>query len=84
MTEMIFQGFVKTPRAEQLALVLLGRPVGTDRTTAALAVYRDNSRPTFVAGEFRALVDQIPSLSASIPDLRLYVRVPGRPPRQPR
>jgi hypothetical protein len=42
---------------------------GNDR----LAVYRDNSRPTFVAGEFRALADQMPSLSASIPDLRRYL-----------
>jgi len=39
-----------------------------------LAVYRDNSRPTFMAGEFRALVDQIPPLSASIPSLKQYLR----------
>lgn len=38
-----------------------------------LAVYRDNSRPTFVASEFRSLVDQMPALTSSIPDLRRYL-----------
>ena len=38
-----------------------------------LAVYRDNVRPTFVAKEFRLLVDQMPALSASIPSLRRYL-----------
>jgi hypothetical protein len=38
-----------------------------------LAVYRDNSRPTFVASEFRSLVDQMPALTPSMPDLRRYL-----------
>jgi hypothetical protein len=38
-----------------------------------LAVYRDNARPTFVANEFRSLVDQMPALTSSIPDLRRYL-----------
>jgi hypothetical protein len=42
---------------------------GNDRR----AVYRDNSRPTFVASELRALIDQIPALTPSIPALRRYL-----------
>jgi hypothetical protein len=38
-----------------------------------LAVYRDNSRPTLVASEFRSLVDQMPTLTPSIPELRRYL-----------
>jgi hypothetical protein len=38
-----------------------------------LAVYRDNSRPTFVAEEFRSMVDQMPSLTTYMPDLRRYL-----------
>jgi hypothetical protein len=38
-----------------------------------LAVYRDNSRPTVVASEFHSLVDQVPGLTTSIPDLRRYL-----------
>ncbi len=42
---------------------------GNDR----LAVYRDNSRPTFVAREFRSMVDQMPELTAYMPSLRRYL-----------
>jgi hypothetical protein len=42
---------------------------GNDR----LAVYRDNSRPTVAASELRALVDQMPALTPSIPNLRRYL-----------
>jgi hypothetical protein len=42
---------------------------GNDR----LAVYRDDSRPTFVAREFRAMVERMPSLSEYIPNLRRYL-----------
>lgn len=42
---------------------------GNDR----LAVYRDDSRPTFVAREFRAMVDRMPSLSEYIPNVRRYL-----------
>jgi hypothetical protein len=44
-----------------------------EKGNAGLAVYRDNERPTFVAEEFRALVEQMPDLSASIPALRRYL-----------
>ena len=42
---------------------------GNDR----LAVYRDNARPTFVAKEFRAMVDEMPSLTIYWPNLRRYL-----------
>ena len=38
-----------------------------------LAVYRDNSRPTFVAKEFRDMVDQMPELTTHMPDVRRYL-----------
>ncbi len=42
---------------------------GNDR----LAVYRDNSRPTFVAREFRSMIDQMPELTVYMPVLRRYL-----------
>ena len=39
----------------------------------SLAVYRDNQRPTFVAKEFRSMVDSMPELTTSMPDLRKYL-----------
>jgi hypothetical protein len=38
-----------------------------------LAVYRDNSRPTFVAQEFRTMVDQMPALTMYMPNMRRYL-----------
>jgi hypothetical protein len=38
-----------------------------------LAVYRDNSRPTFVSQEFRAMVDGMPELTTEMPNLRRYL-----------
>jgi hypothetical protein len=38
-----------------------------------LAVYRDSSRPTFVADEFRSMVDAMPSLTAYLPHVRRYL-----------
>jgi hypothetical protein len=38
-----------------------------------LAVYRDDSRPTFVAQEFRLMIDQMPELSTFMPNLRRYL-----------
>lgn len=38
-----------------------------------LAVYRDDSRPTFVAQEFRMMVDQMPGLTTYMPDMRRYL-----------
>ena len=40
---------------------------------ARLAVYRDSSRPTFVANEFRALIDRMPELTTYMPDIRRYL-----------
>ena len=48
----------------------------------SLAVYRDNQRPTFVAEEFRTLIDRMPELTTFVPEIRRYlleyprVRVP--------
>jgi len=38
-----------------------------------LAVYRDNSRPTSVASEFREMTDQMPELTTYMPQLRDYL-----------
>ena len=38
-----------------------------------LAVYRDNSRPTFVAQEFQTMVNQMPLLTTYMPDMRRYL-----------
>ncbi len=38
-----------------------------------LAVYRDKSRPLFVAREFREMVDETPELTAFMPDIRRYL-----------
>ena len=38
-----------------------------------LAIYRDTSRPTFVAQEFAAMVDRMPSLTTYLPDLKKYL-----------
>jgi len=38
-----------------------------------LAVYRDDSRPTFVAREFHAMIDQMPELTTYMPDVRDYL-----------
>jgi hypothetical protein len=40
---------------------------------AELAVYRDGSRPTFVADEFRAIVDRMPELTSYLPNLHRYL-----------
>jgi hypothetical protein len=42
---------------------------GNDR----LAVYRDKSRPTFVAEEFRSMIGEMPELTTYLPDLRRYL-----------
>lgn len=38
-----------------------------------LAVYRDQSRPTFVAEELRAMIDRMPELTTYMPNLRRYL-----------
>jgi hypothetical protein len=40
---------------------------------AKLAVYRDKDRPTFVADEFRSMIDRLPRLGANLPDLTRYL-----------
>ena len=46
---------------------------------AALPEYRDKARPTFVADEFRSMIDRMPPLATHLPDLKLYLL--GLPPR---
>jgi hypothetical protein len=38
-----------------------------------LAVYRDSARSTFVAAEFKSMVDRMPSLTDYLPELRQYL-----------
>ena len=38
-----------------------------------LAVYRDQSRPTFVAQEFRSMIDNMPELTLYLPEMRRYL-----------
>jgi hypothetical protein len=38
-----------------------------------LAVYRDDSRPTFAGQEFRTMVDDMPELTSYMPNLRRYL-----------
>jgi hypothetical protein len=40
---------------------------------ARLAVYRDKDRPTFVAEEFRSMINRLPRLGADMPDLKAYL-----------
>ena len=57
--------------ARQLALEYVnGYLEGGD---ARLAVYRDSAQSTFVAGEFKSMVDRMPWLSELLPDLKQYL-----------
>jgi hypothetical protein len=38
-----------------------------------LAVYRDTDRPTFVANEFRAMIDHLPPLDQHLPETKRYL-----------
>ncbi len=40
---------------------------------ARLAVYRDKDHPTFVANEFRSMIDRMPRLASDLPDLKQYL-----------
>ena len=40
---------------------------------ARLGVYRDKERPTFVADEFRSMIDRLPRLTTDLPDLTRYL-----------
>jgi hypothetical protein len=52
------------------APVVIGYLDGGDER---LAVYRDSSRPTFVAQEFRLMVEQMPELTRFMPNVRRYL-----------
>ena len=39
----------------------------------SLAVYRDHERPTYVANEFRSMIDRLPRLATQLPDLKSYL-----------
>ena len=40
---------------------------------ARLAIYRDKERPTFVANEFRSMIDRLPLLAEHLPELTRYL-----------
>jgi hypothetical protein len=40
---------------------------------ARLGVHRDKERPTFVANEFRSMIDRLPRLAAELPELTRYL-----------
>jgi hypothetical protein len=40
---------------------------------AKLGIHRDREHPTFVASEFRSMIDRLPRLAADLPDLRRYL-----------
>jgi hypothetical protein len=40
---------------------------------ARLGVHRDHERPTFVADEFRSMIDRLPRLATEWPDLKRYL-----------
>jgi hypothetical protein len=44
-----------------------------DGGNANLGVHRDRERPTFVANEFRSMIDRLPRLAAELPELRRYL-----------
>jgi len=44
-----------------------------EKGNAGLAVYRDGSRPTFVAAEFESIIGRLPSLPEQLPDLRRFL-----------
>jgi hypothetical protein len=38
-----------------------------------LAVYRDAAHPTFVASEFKSMIDRLPELGEHLPDLKAFL-----------
>jgi hypothetical protein len=69
----------KTPTAPADANALIRR-LALELVTAyreggneQLAVYRDKDRPTFVAREFRSMVDGVPSFGETLPELKQYL-----------
>jgi hypothetical protein len=56
---------------QQLALEYVTRYL--EGGNESLAVYRDNRRPTFVAEEFRSMVNTMPVLTTYMPDMRRHL-----------
>jgi hypothetical protein len=44
-----------------------------DGGNARLAIYRDKDRPTYVANEFRSMIDRLPALATYLPDVKRYL-----------
>ena len=44
-----------------------------EKGNAGLAVYRDGSRPSFVANELKSMIDRMPSLMDLLPQMRSYL-----------
>ena len=69
----------RTPTARAAANALMQRLMFEyvtrylDGGNEQLAIYRDNSRPTFVAHEFQTMVDQMPVLTTYMPNMRRYL-----------
>lgn len=66
--------------AAKAAVETMMRQLALDYVTAyieggnvRLAVYRDSERPTFVAEETRSMIQNLPSLTEFLPDLRRYL-----------
>lgn len=64
-----------TAKLERLIRVIGAEYVNAYRKggNAELAVYRDSDRPTFVANEFREMVNGMPELSQYLTDMRQYL-----------
>jgi hypothetical protein len=69
----------KAPDARDAADALM-RQISLEYVTAyleggneRLPVYRDHSHPTFVAKEFGEMIEQMPELTAQMPDVRRYL-----------
>ena len=61
--------------AEQLAkqLMLEYSQGYAEAGNERLAVYRDAAHPTFVASEFKSMIDRLPELSEHLPDLKAFL-----------
>ena len=70
---------------ERLVRVLGAEYVNAYRKggNAELAVYRDSERPTFVANEFREMVNGMPELSGYLSDMRQYLLDYPKPSARP-
>ena len=69
----------RTVRAMALDYVTAYREGGNRR----LAVYRDGRNPTFVATEFRELIDNMPAIAEFLPEMRQYLLEYPAPPLRP-